>query len=79
MDRPEYMKIPLSRFPKDIIDHYNLNEKVCKDGFIWIKIKRGMYGLKQAAILAYDHLVKTLKPYGYYPETHCVGIWSHTS
>ena len=26
-----------------------------------------MYGLKQAAILAYEHLVKHLKTRGYYP------------
>ncbi len=77
MERPEYMKIPLSRFPEDIIEQYDLRNKVCKDGYIWIKIKRGMYGLKQAAILAYDHLVNLLEPYGYYPEPHCVGIWSH--
>ncbi len=36
-----------------------------------------MYGLKHAAILAYDYLVTLLKPHGYYPEPHCVGIWSH--
>ena len=77
MDRPEYMKIPISRMPDDIIDQYNLREKVDEAGYVWIKIKRGMYGLKQAAILAYDHLVNLLEPYGYYPEPHCVGMWSH--
>ena len=38
-----------------------------------------MYGLKQAAILAYQRLVHLLKPYGYYPEKHSVGLWSHTT
>ena len=36
-----------------------------------------MYGLKQAAILAYDHLVKNLGNYGYYPIPHTVGLWKH--
>ena len=46
MLRLEFMKIPLSQFPSDIIAHYNLREKV-SDGFIYYKLKRGMYGLKQ--------------------------------
>ena len=77
MDRPEYMKIPISRFPDDIIDHYNLRAKVCKDGFIWIKIKRGMYGLKQATRFAYDGLKTHLAKYGYYPDKHATNIWYH--
>ena len=36
-----------------------------------------MYGLKQAAILAYDNLVQTLKQYGYRPVPHATGIWYH--
>jgi hypothetical protein len=37
-----------------------------------------MYGLKQAAILAYEYLQKTLKPFGYYPVPGTVGLWKHT-
>ena len=36
-----------------------------------------MYGLKQAARLAYDDLVKHLSKYGYYPDKICQNIWSH--
>ena len=36
-----------------------------------------MYGLKQAAILAYQQLEKILQPFGYFPEPHTVGIWAH--
>ena len=39
MDRPEYMKIPLSRFPQDIIEQYHLQVKVHTDGYVYIKIK----------------------------------------
>ena len=48
----EYMKIPYDISPQDIIDKYKLSEKVCENGFIYMKIKKGMYGLKQAVILA---------------------------
>ena len=36
-----------------------------------------MYGLKQAAILAYRHLVNCLAPHGYEPVPFTTGIWRH--
>ena len=59
MQRPEYMKVPIRYFPNDIQDKYNLQSIVTTNGFIYIKIKKGMYGLKQAAALAYNNLIKT--------------------
>ena len=67
MKDPEYMRIAYKYFPADIIKRYDLMHKVAPDDYIYIKIKRGMYGLKQAAILAYEQLVENLAPYGYRP------------
>jgi len=36
-----------------------------------------MYGLKQAGIIAYKHLVKNLLPYGYTPLHNTPGVWKH--
>jgi len=36
-----------------------------------------MYGLKQAAILAYQQLIKVLAQYGYSPIVGTVGLWQH--
>ena len=36
-----------------------------------------MYGLKQAAILAYQQLVENLKPFGYAPIEGTTGLWTH--
>ena len=38
-----------------------------------------MYGLKQAAILAYTQLVKGLANHGYKPCPFTTGIWKHTT
>ena len=38
-----------------------------------------MYGLKQAAILAYDNLQANLKPFGYAPVIGTVGIWQYST
>ena len=61
MEQAEYMKIPYQYFPNDIKSRYNLHKKVTSTNFIYVKIKKGMYGLKQAAILAYNNLIKILK------------------
>ena len=38
-----------------------------------------MYGLKQAARLAYDDLKIHLKKYGYSPDPIATNIWTHTT
>jgi hypothetical protein len=45
------MKMLLSRFPEEIVDKYNLGA-LAVDGWVHIKIRKGMYGLKQAGLLA---------------------------
>jgi len=79
MAKAEFMKVKYSHIPADIKSHYNLQDKVTNHGYIYIRIKKGMYGLKQAAILAYDNLQKNLKPFGYSPVVGTVGIWKHVT
>jgi hypothetical protein len=51
LPRFEYMKMLLSRFTEEIIQKYNLNA-LAVDGLVCIEIRKGMYGLKQAGLLA---------------------------
>ena len=74
---PEYMKVHYRYFPQDIRTTYNLNDIVHSDGYIYIKIKKRMYGLKQAAILAYEFLSKLLRQADYIPITGALGLWKH--
>jgi hypothetical protein len=41
LDRYEYMKIPLSLFPQDIIEHYALLDKAI-NGYVYMEIHKGM-------------------------------------
>ena len=75
----EYMKVKYKHIPDDIRLMYNFKNKVTSDNFIYIKIKKGMYGLKQAAILAYENLQSNLKPFGYAPVIGTVGMWQHNT
>ena len=76
MDNYEYMFIPLNQIPQEIIDHYNLHNIVHK-GKVYVEIRRGMYGLPQAGILAETQLIHFLGKYGYSPVTHTPGLWRH--
>jgi hypothetical protein len=76
MKEAEYMRIHLSLIPQEIIDQYNLMALV-HNGFIYIKISKGMYGLPQAGILANQLLEKRLKPHGYFQCRHTPGLWKH--
>jgi hypothetical protein len=52
MLNPKYMRLHLNIIPDKIIIHYNLHDIVTPDGWVYIKIWKGMYGLPQAGILA---------------------------
>jgi hypothetical protein len=77
MKAPEFMRIKYRYFPQDIRTQYNLTPLVDQDGYVYVRIKKGMYGLKQAAILAYQHLVNQLAPHGYHPCPYTTGLWHH--
>ena len=65
LDRYEYMKMPVDLIPDNIMNLYNLHNKV-KNGFVYMQIQRGLYGLLQSGILANKILRKRLKPHVYY-------------
>jgi hypothetical protein len=78
LDRYKYMRLPLSLIPQDIIDHYGLQEKAL-NGYVYMEIQKGMYGLPQAGILANKLLKKCLAHHGYYKQPHTPGLWKHKS
>ena len=59
----EYMKIPLHLLPDEIIKQYNLLQLV-HNGNVHVKIRRGMYGLPQAGIMANKQLTQFLAKEG---------------
>jgi Reverse transcriptase (RNA-dependent DNA polymerase) len=79
LDRSEYAKIHINMIPQEIIDKYKLTEYVDSNGFIYIRIDKGMYGLPQAGIIANKLLAKRLAHHGYYQTRHTPGLWKHQS
>jgi hypothetical protein len=62
LPRFEYMKMLLSRFPEEIVQKYNLNA-LSADSWVYIEIRKGMYGLKHAELLANQLLQTRLAPF----------------
>ena len=77
LKRPEYAKIKLSDIPEEVIKEYKLNEKATPDGWIYIKVIRGMYGLPQAGSLGHDLLETRLNKEGYFQSQIVPGFWKH--
>jgi hypothetical protein len=77
MDRYEYFRMKLELFPEDIIEEYGLRDKVDSDGNVFCEVRRGMYGLPQAGIIAQDLLTKRLHKAGYSQSRVTPGYWRH--
>jgi hypothetical protein len=70
------MKMLLSRFPEEIVNKYKLGA-LAVDSWVYIEIRKGMYGLKHAGLLANQMLQTCLATFGYYPARHTPGLWLH--
>ena len=79
MQECKYMRIHSKYFFEDIRTEYDIDSKITPDGFVYIHIQKGMYGLKQAAVLAYNQLVTNLKPHRYTPCPFTAGLWTHAT
>ena len=73
------MKIHQDDIPQDILDQYKAPQFMDNKGYVYFKITKGMYGLKQATIFAFNQLDEICCKHGYYPIPHTEGMWKHQS
>ena len=71
------MRLKIAELPKDFIYDYKLQDEKKKDGYVCLKIRKGVYGLPQAGILAQKLLEKRLNTKGYQQSGICPGFWKH--
>ena len=72
----EYMTIPLAYFPPWIVDQYDLNCHAL-NGKVHLELRRAVWGLPQAGILANKQLRRKLAPFGYKEHANTPGLWYH--
>ena len=70
------MKLPLTVFPQHIKQQYNLDIEA-KKCYVYVKIRRSIYGLPQANKLTKTALKEHLAPYIYFEVSHTPGLWRH--
>jgi hypothetical protein len=63
----QYIRVRPSIIPKEVWDNHRYTIPIASEGYIYLEIRRSMYGLKEAGILAFNQLVQKLKPAGYEP------------
>ena len=78
MGRYDYMKISLAILPEEIIAQYNLLQ-LASNGWVYLEIRKGMPGLKQAGCIADDRLKIHLAKFGYSPVSWTPSIWKHAT
>jgi hypothetical protein len=71
-----YMRMKLDILPEEIIAKYNLRA-IVHNGWVYFKIKRGMYGLPKSGILANKLLKQRLIKAGYYECQFTPGLYKH--
>ena len=54
----------------------NTNEKVRTEGWVYVKVCKGMYGLLQAGLLGQELLTKRLTTYGYTQSIFTPSLWT---
>jgi hypothetical protein len=77
LHHPEFIRVKLSNMPDEEIEEYKLREKATINGSVYIKAKRGMYGLPQSRLLANKLLKKQLNKQGYQQSKSVPCLWKH--
>ena len=70
------MRLPLNIIPEEIVEAYNL-KNLAHNGWVYVEIRKGIYGLLQAGILANKLLATRLREFGYEQSTIIPGFWKH--
>ncbi len=78
LERYEYMHISIGMFPTWTIKQYDLLTKVVR-GYVYLEMRRAVWGLSQAGILANKLLRKRLTPKGYHECKQTPGLWQHAT
>ena len=73
------MRVHLKDIPDKVIVEYSLLPIPNSSRYVYLEIRKGMYGIKEAGIIAYKRLVRNLQPHCYNPVAHTPGLWTQTN
>ena len=70
----QYLRVHIKDIPPEVLEEYDVRPD--KFGYVYLEFRRGMYGLKEAGIIAFKQLVRKLVPDGYHPRKQTPGLWT---
>ena len=76
MDGYKYTITTISFSPEHIIQENDLRKKV-RNSFIYLEIRRSIYGSPQAGMLSNKYLKEKLPPHRYYEAPCTPNLWKH--
>ena len=74
----QYIRFLPKMVPQEVWDDPRYDIPIATGGFIYLEIRRGMYGLTEAGVIAFDQIVRYLAPHGYETSPCTPGLWCHT-
>ncbi|KAL7489521.1 hypothetical protein ACHAW6_015173 [Cyclotella cf. meneghiniana] len=74
---PHDAQIKLSDIAEEIIQEYNLHNKVTPNGWVYIQCSCGMYGLPQDNSLGHNLLEQCFNKARYHQSPIVPGLWKH--
>ena len=63
--------------PEEVIDHYGLQNKATKEGWVYCEIRKAIYGLKESGNLANIEQQPVLATEGYRPCRFTHELYKH--
>ena len=75
----QYMRINLKDISIEVVVEYYLLPIAESSGYVYVEIRKGIYGLKESGIIAYKRLIRNIQPHGYALVAHTPGLWNHTT
>jgi hypothetical protein len=73
----QYFRTRPSIIPQEVWFDPRYDIPIVADGYVYLEIRRGIYGLKEAGIVTFNQLVHQLTLYGYEPMPFTPGMWRH--
>ena len=61
----KYLQLKMEDIPEDAKQEYKLSEKVTPDGWVYVEVQKGMYGLLQTGLCIQELLATRLDTHGY--------------
>jgi hypothetical protein len=74
---PQFVRFKLTQIPPKIQEQYGLKKYVDADGYVYARIEKAWYGLKESGKIAHDDIVAHLHKHGYERAKRTEGLFTH--